>query len=224
MCIVGPTSSGKSTWLKNVLIRNLISPQPSHITWCYRDWQPLYTELLQHIPNIDFVQGIQISEMDTQIPRLIVLDDLMVDVAKNFDVSNLFTVGSHHKNISVICLLQNLFYHGKESRTLSLNSHYLVLFKNPRDQLQVSCLARQMYPHNTGYFMTKYQSATSRPYGCLVIDLKQETPENKRLKSGNIFDDNFQETHKHAQPSTIVQNKTFTNSSREPQPTNSQTL
>ena len=40
----------------------------------------------------------------------------------------------------------NLYYQGKESRTMSLNSQYLVLFNSPRDQQQVMVLARQMYP------------------------------------------------------------------------------
>ncbi len=188
MCIAGPTSCGKTTWLKNVLQHGLISPAPTRIIWCYREWQPLYTEMLQHIPNITFVHGIQIPEVDPSFTHLVVIDDLMIDASKDKDVSNMFTVGSHHKNMSIICLLQNLFYQGKENRTMSLNSHYLVLFKNPRDQLQVSCLARQMYPNNAGYFMEKFKKATSVPFGCLVVDLKQTTLEENRLKSGNVFD------------------------------------
>ncbi len=139
--------------------------------------------MTEQLPNITFVEGIHVPEEGNQ---LIVLDDLMVDATKNKDVSNLFTVGSHHNNTSVICLLQNLFYQGKENRTMNLNSQYLILFKNPRDQLQVSYLARQMYPHNIIHFMDKYQKVTSKPYGCLVVDLKQETHEADRLKDGNI--------------------------------------
>lgn len=135
MCVAGPTSCGKSTWVQNVLQYSLISPPPAQITWCYREWQPLYSEMLHRIPNITFVQGIQIPDVDTAFPHVIILDDQMADATKNTDVCNMFTVGSHHKNMSIICLLQNLFYHGKENRTMSLNSHYL--FKNPRDQLQV---------------------------------------------------------------------------------------
>ena len=35
-------------------------------------------------------------------------------------------------------LTQNIFPKNKPSRTLSLNSHYLVLFKNAREALQVA--------------------------------------------------------------------------------------
>ena len=188
MSVAGPTSCGKTTWLKNVLKHQLISPNPHQIIWCYREWQPLYREMMQQFPNITFIEGIDLPEVDERYPHLIVLDDLMIDATKNKDVSNMFTVGSHHRNMSIVCLLQNVFYQGKENRTMSLNSHYLVLFKNPRDQLQVSCLARQMYPHNSAHFMEKFQKATAQPYGCLVVDLKQDTTEKERLKHGNMFE------------------------------------
>ena len=46
--------------------------------------------------------------------------------------------------MSVIFLTQNLFHKNKHMRTISLNAHYLVLFKNPRDVEQFTTLARQM--------------------------------------------------------------------------------
>ena len=48
-----------------------------------------------------------------------------------------FSRGSHHRNLSVIYIVLNLFYQEKDSRSISLNSHYLILFKNPRDKLQI---------------------------------------------------------------------------------------
>ena len=63
---------------------------------------------------------------------LLVLDDLMSECSKDQRVSDLFTRGSHHKGISVLYLTQNLFPPGKLSRTISLNSHYFIIFKNPR--------------------------------------------------------------------------------------------
>jgi hypothetical protein len=35
--------------------------------------------------------------------------------------------------------------------------------------------------------MDKFRKATAVPYGCLVVDLKQDTPDSERLKSGNVF-------------------------------------
>jgi hypothetical protein len=71
----------------------------------------------------------------------------------------------------------------KENRTMSINTQYIVLLKNPRDQIGPAILARQMYPSNSQKFMIKYIEATTRPYGYLFIDLKQNTPEEDRLKT-----------------------------------------
>ena len=95
----------------------------------------------------------------------------------------MFTQGSHHRNLSVIYLVQNLFHQGKGNRDISLNCHYLVIFKNPRDKLQILTLAKQMYPRKTGYFLQKYEEAVSRPFGYLFIDLKTTTPDHCRLRT-----------------------------------------
>ena len=80
---------------------------------------------------------------------------------------NLFTRGSHHRNLSVIYIVQNLFHQGKGSRSISLNSHYLVLFKNPQDELQILTLATQTYPGQTDFFLNQYEEAVLK--GLLVI-------------------------------------------------------
>ena len=78
-------------------------------------------------------------------------DDQMIDASKDKRIVSLFTRGSHHRNLSVIYIVQNLFHQGKASGSKSLN-HYLVLFKNPRDKLQILTLAKQMYPGQTDFF------------------------------------------------------------------------
>ena len=108
------------------------------------------------MPNIEFVEGIPTalekdSYFDVNKRNLIVFDDQMIDASKDKRIVNLFTRGSHHRNLSVIYIVQNLFHQGKGSRSISLNSHYLVLFKNPRDKLQILTLAKQMYPGQTSF-------------------------------------------------------------------------
>jgi len=69
----------------------------------------------------------------------------------NETVANLFTKGSHHRNVSVVYLAQNLFPKNKFARTMSLNTHNMVLFKNPRDTTEFANLARQMYPETSQF-------------------------------------------------------------------------
>ena len=110
-------------------------------------------------------------------------DDQMIDAGKDKRIVNLFTRGSHHRNLSVIYIVQNLFHQGKGSRSISLNSHYLVLFKNPRDKWQILTLAKQMHPGQTDFVLNQYEEAVKRPFGYLLIDLKTTTQDNCRLRT-----------------------------------------
>jgi hypothetical protein len=194
MIVAGPTMSGKSTWIKKVLLDkdNMIIPAPEKIIWIYKRWQPLYNEMKYWIPGLIFIQGITeeiksdkfISPGET---ILLIIDDMMKDVTQDKEICELLKEGAHHRNLSVICIMQNVFNKGKENRTMSLNSQYIVLFKNPRDRQQIGALARQMYPGNTQKLLDAYDKAVSVPYGALVLDLKQSIPESERFQF-NIFE------------------------------------
>ncbi|KAJ8028058.1 hypothetical protein HOLleu_30185 [Holothuria leucospilota] len=99
-------------------------------------------------------------------------------------ITDLFSKVSHHRNISVIYILQNFFYGAKETRIITLNAHYIVLVKNPRDKTQVSNLGKQMYPGQVKFVQEAFADATKEPYGYLFIHLKPHTPEDFRT---NIF-------------------------------------
>ena len=85
--------------------------------------------------------------------------------------------------------MQNLFPKNKESRTISLNSQYIVVFKNPRD---VSQMAKQMYTGRVKFVQEAIADATSTPYGYILVDLEQDTPEDLRLRTSILRDDAVQ--------------------------------
>ena len=89
----------------------------------------------------------------------------------------------------MLYLLQNLFPKTKDSRTINLNSQYMVVFKNPRDASQMSHLARQ---RRTKFVQEAIKDATSVPYGYLLAGLKQDTPEDMRLRTTIFPDDGVQ--------------------------------
>ena len=126
------------------------------------------------------------SMIHPSIRNLVVIDDLMHELSNDQRITSLFTKGCHRGNLSVIFILQNIFHRRKELRDMSLNFHYLVLFKSPRDSSQVNHLAKQMFPGHVKYMQEAFQDATKRPYGYLLCDLKPETPTDFRLLS-NIF-------------------------------------
>ena len=106
---------------------------------------------------------------------------------------NLFTKGSHRRNISVILITQNLFQQGKFCRDISLNAKYLVLLKNVRDSNQLMCLVRQVYPEVPKNLYNAYLNATKRPHGYLVLDLAQDTDDRLRFRTW-IFPDEYPPT------------------------------
>ncbi|GFR20952.1 uncharacterized protein TNCT_568061 [Trichonephila clavata] len=150
-----------------------------NVKWCYNYSSPWFLEE----PGIDFVEGLPENYENVD---LIVIDDLMHRL--NEQISELFTVVSHHRNIIVILLLQNLFPKFKLMRDISLNSHYIILFKNSRDMSQINCFARQLYPRNSQFLTDAYIKATTHAYGYLVVDLHPTTHEEHRLRE-SLFPD-----------------------------------
>ena len=182
--MVGPTGCGKTSLVRSVIDTKIIQPIPAQILWLYAEDQPLYKSLGQ---NVCFFKGIPEdleTHFDGKQPCLVVIDDLMTKLHSDERLTRLFSVGSHHKNLSVIFIIHNLFHQGKEMRNLSLNSHYIVLFKNPRDKLQISTLARQMYPGNPKFLTEAFHDATKNPFGYLMLDLKPSTDDKYRIRTG----------------------------------------
>ena len=79
--------------------------------------------------------------------------------------------------------MQNVFHQGKEMRNISLNTHYIILFKSPRDRQQISILAKQVNPGRVQEFMKRYEKATSQAHRYLMLDLKPTTDDEEQLKT-----------------------------------------
>jgi hypothetical protein len=181
--VAGPTGCGKTMFIFKLIdnVREMIVPAPTKILYCYGEYQPIFTKY----PHLTFIDGLpDITQFDGKESVLLIIDDLMNET--NESVSAIFTKISHHRNVSIVYITQNMFPKNKHARTISLNSHYMVLFKNPRDAGQFAVLARQMYPNSSKFAVEAFKDATIVPYGYLLIDLKPDTDEKYRLRA-NIF-------------------------------------
>ena len=124
--ISGPTGSGKSVFVRRFVhnIRHMMTPIPDRILKCCGEYQTLYGT----VDEVDFQQEFpDVDTLDAREKHLIILDDLMDETDQR--VASLFTKNSHHRNISVMYIVQNLFHRGKHHKTISLNAPYMVLFK-----------------------------------------------------------------------------------------------
>ena len=184
--VVGPTQCGKTRFVLELIRRSSsIHPPPERIVWCFG----CYQDLFRNVDGVEFVEGVpDMNILDGGKKRtLLIIDDLMSETDSR--VTKIFTKGSHHLNCSVIYISQNLFNKGKENRNICLNTHYLVLLKNPRDSAQILHLGRQIFPDAIKYFKESFADATSLPYGYLLIDLRTTTPEDLRLRTDIFSDD-----------------------------------
>lgn len=191
ICLTGQTGSGKSQFVYK-LLRNATEmyggDPPEKIMYCFGIDQPLFDEMSQTIPNISFHQGLPTPKMIDDFTmdrthRLIVLDDLMHRVIQDEDMELLFTQGCHHRKLSVIFLTQNIFPKGSKSRTIALNTGYLIMMKNVRDVSQIATLGRQLFPGRSTILTEIYTDAVSERYGYLVIDMLPHSEDKHRLRT-----------------------------------------
>ena len=111
--------------------------------------------------GIQFYKGVpNSSQLPKWFPKggVLVLDDLMEEGGQDKRVLHLFTKDSHHRNITVLYLTQDLFPPGKYAKTINKNAHYITAFKNPQDKMSISNILMQMYPDrwkaSCSYIMT----------------------------------------------------------------------
>lgn len=188
--LVGTSGSGKSFFVKRLLenMKHTFSRCPDQIIWCYSSFQPMYDELAKTV-KVKFFEGLPESLTEESIfpsnqHTLLVIDDCMDSGSNHDEIMKAFTMYRHHRKLSVMFLLQNLFHQGKHSRTISLNSNYFVLFKSPRDKMQIRILSQQMFPGQREYFLQSFNDATKDPYSYLIVDMRPECPEHLRLRTG----------------------------------------
>lgn len=185
--IFGPSGCGKTCFVEKILTfsEDLFGSRFDNINYISG----------QGFPTIDHVFGVKIKkfkEIESEIietmnpneQNLLIFDDNMY-VTNDKLLSDIFTKYSHHKNFTVILLLQNLFPKTKFSRDISINSTYIVLMANPRESIQIKRLSQQI--DGTNFIYDCYKAETEdKPYGYLLLDFDQDTPIDIRYRS-NIF-------------------------------------
>lgn len=186
--ISGPTGSGKTFLTNRILSNGMFTHDISSILYCYGVYQEYYNTMTQ--PNLTFHEGLPTSDEVKALNdgefHVIVLDDLMEYIVKSVETQTLFTTYCHHYNITAIFLTQNIFAKGPCSRTISINTHILILFANKRDESQALNLGKQLYPTDVKGFMEVYMEVTNKPHGYLVIDCDPKSDRLLKLRT-NIF-------------------------------------
>lgn len=192
MIISGPSRSGKTTFIVNLIknLNHIVDGIPiKQVIWCYKNENAIPSELKDN-PIVKFHKNIPIDLSQIPANTLLIFDDLMMSSFSK-EITEIFTILSHHNNISIILVMHNLFHQSKFTRNISLNTQYIIYFKNPRDLSSVAHLTRQLQPCNSKNLQTVFNEAIRRPFGYLVIDLVQDTPEILKYRTDIFNSDGY---------------------------------
>jgi len=188
--LVAPSQAGKTTFIEKILENadKLYDRKPGKFYYFYKVWQKKYETM-----NAEFISGMCTmnwlkENLNGQTNCTIVLDDVADQMTS--DTAVLFSVGSHHYDVNILLLLHNLFDKNKAFRQVSLNTRYLIIFKNPRDASTITHFAKQFDPGHNKRLENIYREATVNPYSYLFIDMDQMTNDKHRLRSNIFFESN----------------------------------
>ena len=114
LLVVGPSGSGKTVFVSELLKEphRYFRPFPKRVHYCYGAMQPLL-QTLRDDYKVGLHEGLPTT---TDLTRwfgndggILILDDLMAEGGNDKQVLDLFTKHSHHGNITVIYLCQDMF-------------------------------------------------------------------------------------------------------------------
>ena len=169
--VFGQTGAGKTHFMLEVIRHKLVHPFPENIYYMYR----VHQSFMEEHPEITFIEGLNFSLMDTSKPSMLVIDDLVLST--NQDVAEMFILGSHHRQVSIFFLTQNLFPNCNLFRTMSANAHYFVIFQNQRNFRQVMTLARQVFVgKDVNRIVNAYKRAGETPRGFIILSFSALLP------------------------------------------------
>ena len=199
--IAGPSASGKTSLIMHMIMRpeDYFYTAPSEVYIFYKENQAIFNEAKKVLES----KGIQVkllSEEFTQKlydsftdgkPRLLIFDDCQKDIRKNALLENLSIQGVHHRNLGVICILQN-YYFGSNQQAMNLKRSVsqLILMKNPQDARTIRLIGAQMFPFHVEDFVRAYFDATKEKFGALLIDCTPSCPEILRIR-GDILNKDY---------------------------------
>ena len=179
--LVGPPETGKSQLIYNWLKIGTFQPKFDKIYFFYQLFQSLYDVMQKEIKNLEFVQGLNFEFIDSLKNNgkkyLLIFDDSYEKICYSNAFVDIATAG-RHRGLSTIYVKHNLFHQSKLARDVELQNTHIVLFKSPRDVMQVTTLSTQLGLGSE--LVDWYRGATSVPFGHLLIDLSPRTDDRLR--------------------------------------------
>jgi hypothetical protein len=130
----------------------------------------------------------EMLEFNPSLNNLVIIDDLFHEALNSKWFLDLSTKSSHHKNTSVVFIVQNIFMQSKFIKTISNQAKYIVIFKNVRDINQIKYIGQQVLGQGGGKILNKilHEVTENNKFGSIVLDLYPLSSDRLRILT-NIF-------------------------------------
>ena len=143
----------------------------------------------KEIENLEFLKGVNFEFIDSLTNNgtkyLFLFEDSCEEICNSKAFVDIATAG-RHRGLSTIFIIHNFFRQSKLARDVELQNTHIVLFKSPRDVMQVTTLNTQLGLGSE--LVDWYRDATSVPFDHLLIDLSPRTDDRLRYctNSGSV--------------------------------------
>ena len=145
--MVGPSQTGKSQLENKWLKIETHQPKFDQINFLYQHAESLSEIMQKEIDNLEFVQGVNFEFIDSLknngLKNLLIFDDSCEKICNSKAFVD-FAAAGRYCGLSIIYIEHNLFHQSKLGRDVELENTQTVLFKSPRDVMQVSTLSAQL--------------------------------------------------------------------------------
>ena len=137
----------KVTIFYNWLKKGTFQPKLDKINVYYQHSQTLFGVMQKEIENLEFVQCVNFEFIDSLknngTEYLLIFDDSCEEICNSQAIVDYATAG-RNRGLSNIYIKRNLFHQSKLGQDVELQNTHLVLFKTPRDVIQVSTLSANL--------------------------------------------------------------------------------
>lgn len=184
--VCAPSGAGKSFLVKKIVENRaeMFTATFEKVIWYYSEYQNMYDELAQQ-HDVQFIEGAPSLDHfpPGEGPKLVIVDDFL-DQVKNPEFLKLAIKGSHHRNLSYWFLSQSIF--PPHFRQISLQAHYVILLKSPRDVQQIRTFVLQVDPTHWKGMLEAYEDATREGHSYILFDFHVRQKDHLRLRT-HIF-------------------------------------
>ena len=181
LSFVGPSETGKSQLIYNSLKIGTFQPKFDKIYFFYQHSQPFNDVMQKEIENLEFVRGVNFEFIDSLKNKstecLLIFDNFCEEICNSKAFVDIATA-VRPRGLSTIYKKHNLFHQSKLGGDVELQNTHIVLYKSPRDVMQVTTLSTLLGLGSQ--LVDWYRDATSVPFGHLLIDLSLRTDDRLR--------------------------------------------